>query len=207
MANNFDLVAQEWDANPLRIELAQHVIAEIKKNVTLHAKMDVLDYGTGTGLILLGIQPDVANITGMDSSQGMLDVLKEKISAANIKNVTLQKHNIETEELGINKYDLIVTNMTLHHISNTSDFLEKACKALKTGGILCITDLETEDGTFHQNIDLSIKHLGFDKQVLENLIDQKRFSTSKVYTYYSIKKPTETEEKEYPVFIAVAIKE
>lgn len=206
MANNFDDVAKNWDANSLRQDLAQHAIDEIKKNVNLHSEMNVLDYGTGTGLVLLGIQPYVAKITGMDNSQGMLDVLTEKISAAKIENVTLQKHNIETEEIGNNNYDLIVSNMTLHHISDTFVFLNKAFNALKKGGTLCIMDLETEDGTFHQNIDMSVHHLGFDKQYIKDLIEKTGFISGNVSTYYSIRKPTEPGEKLYPVFIAVATK-
>ena len=206
MANNFDDVAQNWDANSLRTDLAIHVIDEIKKNVTLNKNMHVLDYGTGTGLILMGIQPFVASITGMDNSQGMLDVLNEKITSAKIHNVKFKQHNIETDELGTDLYDLIVSNMTLHHISDTADFLRKTFKALKNGGTLCVTDLETEDGTFHQNHDFSVKHLGFNKQDLKKLLEKQDFQSSNVYTYYSIRKLSEPGEKQYPVFIAVAKK-
>ena len=207
MANNFDTVAKEWDANPLRKKIAQHVITEIKKNVKLHSKVEALDYGTGTGLILLGIQPYIASITGMDNSQGMLDVLQEKLTTANIKNASLFQHNIETNDLGKDKFDLIVSSMTLHHIADTSDFFKKAFDALKSGGKICIADLETEDGSFHQNQDMSVKHLGFDIQIIKTLIDKIGFASCKVYPFFSIKKETDTGVKTYPLLMAVATKE
>jgi ubiquinone/menaquinone biosynthesis C-methylase UbiE len=47
----------------------------------------VLDYGAGTGLLTLNLQPQVAAIVAMDSSAGMLEKVTEKLHAAGIRNV------------------------------------------------------------------------------------------------------------------------
>ena len=69
---DFDHAAVTWDEKPGRIKLAADVANAILKSVEVHADMDVLDYGCGTGLLTLSLQPHVRSITGADSSHGML---------------------------------------------------------------------------------------------------------------------------------------
>ena len=52
----------------------------IMSEVQLNGDMDVLDFGCGTGLVTLQLQPRVRTITGADTSHAMLDVLKAKIA-------------------------------------------------------------------------------------------------------------------------------
>ena len=59
----------------MRVKLATDVAGAVSAEVRLAADMDVLDFGCGTGLLALQLQPYVRSITGVDSSQGMLDVL------------------------------------------------------------------------------------------------------------------------------------
>ena len=49
--------------------------------------MDALDFGCGTGLVTLQLQPFLHSITGVDGSQGMIDILKQKIEKKNLTNV------------------------------------------------------------------------------------------------------------------------
>jgi predicted TPR repeat methyltransferase len=41
--------------------------------------MEALDYGCGSGLVTLGLQPLAGRITGADGSQEMLQVLSRKV--------------------------------------------------------------------------------------------------------------------------------
>jgi predicted TPR repeat methyltransferase len=76
---DFDKVAASWDT-PMRVKLATDVAGAVSAEVRLATEMDVLDFGCGTGLLALQLQPYVRSITGVDSSQGMLDVLGSKIA-------------------------------------------------------------------------------------------------------------------------------
>ncbi len=71
---DFDKEAALWDENPGRVKVAKDVAAAILQNVTITADMRALDFGCGTGLVTLQLQPLVKSITGMDSSRGMLDI-------------------------------------------------------------------------------------------------------------------------------------
>lgn len=91
MSNNinsrFDNSAQEWDLNPERVKLANAVADAIIQSLQLNKDMIAMDYGAGTGLVTLRINPYVKKITAVDSSKEMLKVLEEKIEKLKIKNV------------------------------------------------------------------------------------------------------------------------
>ncbi len=84
---NFDQEAATWDEEPRRVKLVFDIADAILQAVALTPNMDVLDFGCGTGLLTLRLQPFVRSITGVDSSQGMLDVLKMKVERDHFSNV------------------------------------------------------------------------------------------------------------------------
>ena len=92
---DFDKEAAEWDANPGRVRLASDVAAAIIREVDLSRDLDVLDFGCGTGLLTLKLQPFVRSITGVDSSQGMLGRFQQKIESQALDNVHTQFADFE----------------------------------------------------------------------------------------------------------------
>jgi len=206
MTNKFDLKAYEWDQNPARVKIAEIAMEKLSSIVPLKPNMQVLDYGSGTGLMMLGLAPEVGHVTGLDSSQGMLDVLKSKIKNTDLNNVHAEQHNIETDPLPEAAFDLAVTNMTMHHISDTKMFLGKLFKALKPGGHVCITDLESEDGSFHREHDPSIKHFGFDKSDVKKWLLEVGFEIKLVETYHKVARENSEGIRYYPLFMAIARK-
>jgi ubiquinone/menaquinone biosynthesis C-methylase UbiE len=84
---NFDERAKDWDSDPKKVERARVVADEIRKTVPLSREMNAFEYGCGTGLLSFALQEDLGQITLADTSQGMLDVLAEKVSAAGVTNM------------------------------------------------------------------------------------------------------------------------
>ncbi len=198
MTNRFDKIATEWDNKPSRVDLANKFCAKVLSLTNLNQTKIALDYGTGTGLILQRIQPYVSRIFGFDNSEEMLKVLQQKIDANNLANVEIKKHDIDKEIVGKGEFDLIVSNMTLHHIKDTQQFFEKCFEALRPEGELVIGDLITEDSTFHDPPNLGIFHLGFCSDDIMELMQKAGFIDVSVEIYHTIKK----EDKEYPLFSA-----
>ena len=157
----FDRVAAEWDSNPMRVALARTVAEEIRKAVVLRPDMSVMDFGAGTGLVTLGLLPYVGTITAVDTSGEMLRVLDEKLQA-------LQVHNVHTmlSEVGatlpVSGFDLIVSSMVLHHISDVPQAFQRLRPCLRSDGWLALVDLDAEDGTFHSDT-TGVYHHGFDR--------------------------------------------
>jgi len=69
---DFDTAAATWDEEPRRVKLSEDMAAAIAGRVPLSKSMTAIDYGCGTGLLTLLIQPHVGRIIGADSSKGML---------------------------------------------------------------------------------------------------------------------------------------
>ncbi|MBI1920193.1 MAG: methyltransferase domain-containing protein [Geobacter sp.] len=164
----FDAAASGWDEEPRRVKLADEIAAAILGEGVLGADMDVLDYGCGTGLLTLRLQPHVRSITGADTSPGMLDVLDGKIRKSGLGNVSTLCLNLETGDVANRRFHAIVSSMTLHHVRDTGALIAKLHSLLLPGGYLCIADLDKEDGSFHDDM-AGVEHFGFERQGLEEM--------------------------------------
>ncbi len=197
--NRFDIIAKEWDASPRRLELAGNTYKAIKNQVNLHSDMNVLDIGTGTGLLLMHFITKVNHITGIDNSQGMLDMLNKKAEKAGVSNISTSLFDADKDILTKDSFDLAISNMTFHHFIKPDDFLKQIYQNLKAGGRICIADLETEDGSFHtDNAMDDVKHFGFDKAVFNEWLLAANFKNTGVETIFEI----DRHDKKYPIFLA-----
>ena len=197
---DFDTSAKDWDEIPIRAERAGAVAEAIREQVSLSPTMTALEYGCGTGLLSFALQPFLGPITLADSSTGMLEVLKEKVAANGARNMTPLKLDLAVDPLPMERFDLVFTLMTLHHIPDTADILNKFFSLLESSGSLCIADLDKEDGSFH-DYDFG-GHNGFDRQQLKELLLQIGFVNVRFTTPFAMKKAARV----YPLFLVVAEK-
>jgi ubiquinone/menaquinone biosynthesis C-methylase UbiE len=205
-ARDFDKEAAQWDQNPGRVKLARDVADAIMKTVSLERSMNVLDFGCGTGLVTLQLQPFVRAITGADSSKGMLGALNEKIKQRKLSNVRTLFVDFEKGQLVSGTYDLIVSSMTLHHVPDAGLLFKQWYELLKPGGRVCFADLDTEDGTFHPD-SAGVFHLGFDRDKLVQLLRQTGFIDVRPGTATKIVKDVEgLGTREFSVFLISANK-
>ncbi len=193
----FDRLARRWDLNPRRVKAAKITTSKIKELVDVEGR-EILDYGSGTGLIAFNLCEEAAHVTAMDNSPQMLRQLSQKMKEAKIDSITPVLHDIRYQPLPKNRYDLIVTAMTLHHIDDPALFVQKGVAALKKGGCLAISDLESEDGTFHTMGNDDVKHFGFEKSEIEKLYRKFGLKIRFVDTILSIRK-----HRDFPVFLAI----
>jgi len=171
---DFDKAAASWDQNPTRLKLAGDVALAISQQVRLTPDVDVLDFGCGTGLLTLHLQPMVRSITGVDSSEGMLAVLREKIAQRNLANVRTAYLDLDKGHVLSGQYHLVVSSMTLHHIPDVARLLAEFRNVLKPGGCLCLADLDPDGGRFHED-STGVFHPGFDRAVLVKTLEAADF--------------------------------
>jgi len=172
---DFDQEAVTWDEKPGRIKLAADVATAIMKSVKVRSDMDVLDYGCGTGLLTLSLQPYVHSITGADSSHGMLDVLNAKIKKYSLTNVKTQYLDLEIGDALEDRFHLITSSMTFHHINDPLLLINKFYNLLHPNGYLCIADLDPDEGKFHSNKE-GVIHFGFERSFMRELFIQAGFN-------------------------------
>lgn len=165
-STHFDTAARDWDQRPMSQQLAA-VPERLLAQLPLQASDHVLDFGAGTGLLSTPIAPKVAQVTALDMSAAMLQVLNEK----GLANITTLQQDIFAGLPG--RYHAVVSCMALHHVADTAALLRAFAAALHPGGRIALVDLYQEDGSFHgDNEAKGVQHFGFAPEALQALAEQ-----------------------------------
>lgn len=199
--STFDNRAKAWD-QPDRIKISMAVSMCIAGALNPDKKMTVADIGAGTGLVTIELAKHVKSVLALDSSEGMLAVLKEKISSNKIKNIKTAVFDADKDEPGAEPFDIVVSSMAMHHVKDIAAFAKKTAEMVKQGGRIAIADLEKEDGTFHSENAESVKHHGFERSTLEKNFKAAGFKNIRFSTAYKIPRG----KREYPVFLMIGEK-
>lgn len=202
---DFDKRAREWDSNPLNIERTQAVAEAMRRRIPIRADHTALEYGCGTGMLSFLLQSSLRHITLVDTSEGMLQVLREKIAAARLTHLTPRRLDLMTEPLPASSFDLIYTAMTLHHVDDTAKIAGIFHAMLRPGGHLCVVDLDSEDGSFHDQGEFH-GHFGFDRGALGTLLGRAGFARIEFETVHTIVKEQAGGTRAYPLFLVTAVK-
>ncbi len=200
---NFDERAKDWDSDPKKVERARVVANAIRNTIPLSTNINAFEYGCGTGLLSFALQSDLGQITLADTSQGMLDVLSEKIADSGVTNMHPVRLDLLTDPLPAERYALTYSLMVLHHVHNTHEILSKFYDILAPKGYLIVADLDKEDGSFHTDGSTDV-HKGFDRGELKRGVESSGFENVNFSTVYEIKKQINGTEKSFPVFLMVA---
>jgi len=202
---NFDERAKDWDSDPDKVERARAVADAIRSAVALTKDMKALEYGCGTGLVSFALQEDLGQITLADTSQGMLDVLGEKITKSGVVNMYPVRLDLSVDPLPAEKYHITYSLLVLHHIHDARGILSKFHNVLEPNGYFVIADLDKEDGTFHTDGTTDV-YLGFERNELQEWVEAEGFGKVRFSTAYEIRKEVNGKEKTFPVFLMVAQK-
>ncbi len=202
---NFDERAKDWDSDPKKVERARVTADAIRKTVPLSMEMHALEYGCGTGLLSFALQLDLGKITLADSSQGMLDVLREKITATGVANMHPVKLDLAVDPLPDERYQLTYSLLTLHHVRDAKNIIHKFHAVLEPNGYLLVADLDKEDGSFHTDGTTDV-HKGFERAELQQWVEDAGFGDVTFSTAFEIRKNIDGSEKTFPVFLMSARK-
>lgn len=202
--SEFDAKAATWDADPVKVARAAAVAEGIRCRVKLSPDVRAMEFGSGTGLLSFFLQPDLGHVTLVDSSEGMLKVAARKIADGGIDNMTTLQLDLNTDPLPEQRFELIYSLMTVHHVPDTARLLRDLLTLLETGGHLCVADLDAEDGSFHgEGFD---GHNGFDRMHLETLAEQAGFQAVDFSTVFHMTRVKDGVAQEYPIFLMVCRK-
>lgn len=196
---NFDERAKDWDSDPAKVERARVLAEAIRAALPLKQEMTALEYGCATGLLSFFLRDDFAHILLADISDGMLDVLADKIVGAGISNMTPVRMDLTRDPFPLSRFDVVYSLLVMHHVPDTDTILQRFYDILNPGGWLVIADLDAEDGTFHTD-GTSDVHLGFERKTLQEKLETVGFMDIRFSTALVIKK----NGREYPIFMLTA---
>ena len=199
LMTDFDARAETWD-DPNKVKRAEEVAAAMRRAVPLNRSMRALEYGAGTGLLSFCLRDVLGPITLADSSPGMRAVAERKIVAAKAGGMRVIDLDLLRDPIPAERYDLIFSMMTLHHVPDVPRVLGACHALLSPGGWLCHADLDAEDGSFHGS-EVPVHH-GFERATLRFWLVAAGFTDVSVSDCCHI----EHRERSYSIFLAACRK-
>lgn len=192
--DHFLIKAEQYESNSKRVQNVTNIANTLKNRIKFSANMQLMDFGSGTGLLLERIASVVKGITAVDISQSMMAKLVAKQERIECELHTLEL-DLESNNLS-QKFDGIISSMTMHHIKDVPAMFKKFFDLLSPGGFIAIADLDAEDGSFHDQ-DTGVHHNGFDREWIIQQAQHAGFEQIKIETASEISKP----QRDYSVFL------
>ena len=192
----FDERAREWDTDDRR-RVAEAVAKTIRSAVVLTPTTRTIEIGAGTGLLGLALADDVGELVLAEPSSGMLEVAREKLAALGRPGTSVVAFDLVNDPPLTPPFDLAISQLVLHHIEDTEAALRAIRALLRPGGRLALSDLDAEDGSFHDPEAEGVRHPGFDRDRLREHAEvagftDVAFSTAHLY---------ENERGAFPMFL------
>lgn len=121
----------------------------------------ILDVATGTGdFAIEALQTNAKKIIGVDISEGMLNVGREKIKKLNLTDkIELQVADAEHLPFTDNYFDAITVAFGVRNFENLESGLKDMLRVLKPGGDLVIIEFSKPKGFFSYLYKIYFKHI------------------------------------------------
>jgi ubiquinone/menaquinone biosynthesis C-methylase UbiE len=152
-------------------------------------------------LITIELIQDINNLTLVDSSEGMLNQLKIKLSTLNLKKEIYINTDLFSESIKLDSYDLIYSSMVLHHIKIIDLFGKRFNELLLRNGSLCIIDLFPVNKEYHINEPDFDGYHGFDPDWLSKKLEKLGFEKESCRVIYNDSKEINSKIIDYSLFI------
>lgn len=189
--------AAEWDS-PDKVAMTNKFVNELLSQIHPLPSWKALEIGTGTGLVGLQIEPLVHTLVMEDTSESMLNVLRQKLNSESKVEIV---HG-EVFEYKQQDIDFVFSSMAFHHLPDVEKTIHHLATITKTGAYVAIGDLVTEDGSFHRFE--PIPHCGFDTVLLSQQFEQAGFEMIRVKVYNTLSRLMDGEMRSYDQFMLIA---
>ncbi len=224
---HFNQLSKNWDSEEkslrtkaqyakLKNHLQRNLPFQNSSATELSDGLSVLDFGTGTGILLEQFFNDAdyakknSHFLGIDTSSGMLDVFNSRFkNSNNVQSLLMNLHEVTLENIQnspkisehLNRYHLLISSMAFHHLENPAFIFQKLSHFLIPGGVLAIIDLYQEDGSFHPDPkNMGVFHFGFSSETIKNFC---QLSPQTQYLMDTQIDSIEKNSKSYPIFLSL----
>lgn len=148
-SNGFDLWANDYDKsvnlteenNSYPFAGYKNVLNHIYQQVRIKPAAAVLDIGFGTGVLTTQLYDNGCEITGIDFSNEMIRIAKEKMPSAKL--IKCDFSNGLPDSINAARFDFIISTYAFHHIGNRekAEMIQSMCLLLNENGKILIGDV------------------------------------------------------------------
>lgn len=161
--SHFNNAAKTWET-PETLLRNQRFAECVQRLLEPSRTYSILDLGCGTGVLGAHFLGQASRLVGVDPSPGMLDVFRQKFQ--DFPQVTSVCADLEQESPELGRFDVILSAMAFHHLQRPQEMLERLARMLNPKGMICVFDLDQEDGSFHpDNKAMGVHHFGFSREL------------------------------------------
>jgi demethylmenaquinone methyltransferase/2-methoxy-6-polyprenyl-1,4-benzoquinol methylase len=144
VAQMFDTISNEYDglnrviSFGIDIKWRNNVVKIVKKSNPLN----ILDIATGTGDLAISLsKTNATKIVGLDISEGMLSVGRNKIAKQNLSNkIEMVFGDSENIPFNDNYFDAITVAFGVRNFENLEKGLKEIYRVLKPGGVFVVLE-------------------------------------------------------------------
>ncbi len=176
--DKFEKIANVYDTSE-RIQIAKVSSDAIREYLVDAKSKNAIDFGCGTGLVGMNLLNDFNSMLFLDTSQNMINQIKQKISDFNLHNVDTLCFDFEKEGLSDLHADYIFMAQVLLHIPDIEFVLSRLFDVLNEGGHLLIVDFDK-----NENIASDLVHNGFHQAKLTDIMTKIGYRNIQSKTFY-----------------------
>ena len=177
--DKFEIIANIYDTSE-RIQIAKASSDAIREYLVDAKSKKAIDFGCGTGLVGMNLLNDFNSMLFLDTSQNMINQIKQKISDLNIQNVDTLCFDFEKEGQSDLHADYIFMAQVLLHINDVELVLSRLYDVLNAGGHLLIVDFNK-----NEEIVSDMVHNGFDQVALTGIMAEIGYRDIQSKTFYA----------------------
>lgn len=177
--DKFEMIANRYDTNE-RIQIANVSSDAIREYLFDAKNKHAIDFGCGTGLVGMNLLNEFNSILFLDTSQNMINQVKQKISFLKIQNADTLCFDFEKEGNADLHADFIFMAQVLLHINDIQSVLSRLYDVLNVGGHLLIVDFDK-----NEEIVTDMVHNGFDQVKLADIMSKMGYRNIHSKTFYT----------------------
>lgn len=176
--DKFEMIADTYDTDE-RIQISKVLSEAICEYLVDTKDKTAVDFGCGTGLVGMNLLNGFQSMLFLDTSQNMINKVKQKISHFHIQNADTLCFDFEKDSLSDLHTDYIFVAQVLLHIKDYKEVLYRLYDVLNPGGHLIIIDFDKNN-----NIISDMVHNGFEQEELKEDMLSIGFTNIQSKTFY-----------------------
>jgi 2-polyprenyl-3-methyl-5-hydroxy-6-metoxy-1,4-benzoquinol methylase len=136
---SFTTQAQAFAANPWVTD--EERIRRLVAAAHLTGSERVLDIATGPGYIAEAFAGAAREVVGVDLTDAMLAIAKERTSERGVSNVSFRAADAENLPFENGAFDVVVCRLALHHLLKPLQVQREMVRVCRTGGTIVVEDI------------------------------------------------------------------